>query len=630
MPDTTLVECPWSERCAGCPLIDMPYEAQLAHKQEQLLASLHRYSTLASARVEPIAAASPIVGYRTRAKLMVASGPRVGLFEKGKNHEVVDIPGCPVLARGLDEAARALRALTSSPPKDCARALVPCDAGGALSAVDLRLVVDPKSGAEGVLVTLVLDRDRAPNDERMKEAAQAVRAAIPKALGIAVNLHAGGSPQVLGPATRVVWGAAAVPDRVGQVYQLASHGTFVQACRGQAETVYRFIEDGLRAHAGVSGARVIDVYGGSGAIGLALARAGADVTGIESFAPASENAKQAAEQQGLSADPTSGRRGGRFRARTGDAGEVLEGLAAQEARVDAVVLNPPRRGVDARARHAVARLMPKVALYVSCNPDTLARDLEHFGRLGLACKAIRPVDMIPLSEHVEAVALLLPAPPTPADIVHEDDAFLIAIKGPHEPSTPQPGHPVSLLDRVAAKRPGLRLVPLTSLEAGASGLVLIAKDPPRGGSKAQAMAAQVSCTHIVLVRGTVRPRGVLVAAGRGGKRERVAYERLERVGAHSIVSLTASGVGMEALRRALARLGHPVAGDDDAGHAPTNKHFEQRHGLDRPFWHCGGLELAPGRSVACPLWPDLDAAAASLRNTRSAISPGSGVSVADL
>jgi 23S rRNA (uracil1939-C5)-methyltransferase len=605
MPDTSLTSCPWSERCAGCPLIAMPYEAQLEHKHGRVLASIQRYGGLVATRVEPALPASPVVGYRTRAKLMVACGPRVGLYARGKEHDVVDIPGCRVLSRRLDEAACALRALTGAPPND---------AGGALRAFDLRLVRDPESGAEHVLVTLVLDRDRAPKDGRIESAAQAVRVAIPSAVGIAVNLHAGGAPQVLGPATRVVWGAVSVPDRAGRAYQLASHGAFVQVHREQAESVYRLIEEALRTHGALSGARVIDAYGGSGAIGLGLARAGADVTGIESFAPATENAKRAAEEQGLSPGPAAAGRTGTFRARTGDAGEVLEGLAEQNARVDAVVVNPPRRGVGARARRAIARLAPKVTVYISCNPDTLARDLDHFGRLGLACTSVRPLDMIPLSDHVEAVALLLPAPPTAAEIVHEDQTFLVAVKGPHEPSTPQPGHPVSLLDRVAAKSPGSRLVPLTSLEAGTSGLVLIAKDPPRGGGKAQAMASEVRCTHVVLVRGTIRPRGALVAAGRGGKRERVSYERLERVGAHSLVSLTASGVSVEALRRSLARIGHPVAGDDDAGHPPTNRHLEERHGLDRPFWHCEGIEITPGHRITCPLWPDLEAAAASLRS----------------
>src|SRR5207245_1854553 len=114
-------------------------------------------------------------------------------------------------------------------------------------------------------------------------------------------------------------------------------------------------------------------------------------------------------------------------------------------------------------------------VYVSCDPETLARDLDHFTRLGYAPASLHPLDMIPLTDEVETIAVIrrsdVPAP----RIHYEDDDVVIVDKSPHEPTTPQGEYASSLLDRVRARFADA--VPVHRLDIMTSGLVIFAKSP---------------------------------------------------------------------------------------------------------------------------------------------------------
>src|SRR5690606_14966130 len=130
--------------------------------------------------------------------------------------------------------------------------------------------------------------------------------------------------------------------------------------------------------------------------------AGNRVLTVESFAPAAANARAAAEAQGLA--PL-------MEVKTGDVSEVVAQLATAGERFQAVVMNPPRRGISPTAREAISRLGAPLLIYVSCDPDTLARDLDHMTRLGYSSTELLPLDMIPLTEEVETVVALRRTPP---------------------------------------------------------------------------------------------------------------------------------------------------------------------------------------------------------------------------
>ena len=581
------VVCEHADRCGGCPIIALPYAEQLAMKRGRVVQSASRYATLELVYTEPVAAADPIVEYRTRAKLIVCSGGKLGLYAKGGGHQVVDIPRCRVLSPALTEIAETLRTRIVA-DEAVGGPLAPFDpgAGGALRAVDLREL--HHDAGSRVLVTLVVQRSRVTSQEELTEAARSLAASAPSILGVAVNFHEGDTPQILGNETVVVHGAASAEDRVGRSRHQATYGSFVQAHRGQAERVHAVLVDVLgidRARAdGGPKPRVLDLYGGSGTIALALAQAGADVHLVESFAPAVGHAAQAARSQNLS-----------VRAEAADVASSLRRLAEQNASFDGAVVNPPRRGMSPLARELVARLDVNALAYVSCDPDTLARDLDHLTRLGFTVATLRPLDMIPLTDEVETIAVLrrigVPAP----TVLYEDDELLIVDKGAHEPTVPQNDYASSLLDRVRKLPNAGDAVPVHRIDVGTSGLVMLARKPELAERWQAVLAAEASRKiYVAGARGVTPSKGAITRELReDGKMypARTRYRRLAVASGHSVLRIIPEQGRTHQIRRHLAAIGHPVLGDDRYGHAPTNRFFEEKNALDRTFLHCVRLEF---------------------------------------
>jgi 23S rRNA (uracil1939-C5)-methyltransferase len=252
--------------------------------------------------------------------------------------------------------------------------------------------------------------------------------------------------------------------------------------------------------------------------------------------------------------------------------------------------------------------------YVSCEPETLARDLAHLAWLGWRAERVSAFDLMPLTEEVECVALLRRAPP-PAPTVLYEDSWLVAVdKPPLLPTVPHPEGAASLLARVRALPGAEAAVPLHRLDAGTSGACLFARTPAAAAEMQRALAdPRAAKRYLALVRGVARPRGRVARPLREGGRELEAatrYRRLAVAGGHALLEVRPESGRTHQIRRHLASIGEPVLGDERHGHAPSNRHLFERHGLDRPFLHCAGVELRhphSGRAlrIDAPLAPDL-------------------------
>jgi 23S rRNA (uracil1939-C5)-methyltransferase len=331
---------------------------------------------------------------------------------------------------------------------------------------------------------------------------------------------------------------------------------------------------------------------------------------IESFAPAAAAAERAAREQGLDG----------VEVHAGDAGAWLPGLRLADARFDAVVANPPRRGIPPRAREALAELCAGAFVYVSCEPETLARDLAHFAELGWRAGRLVPFDLLPLTAEVECVAALRRAPPPPPAVLHEDESLLAVEKPPFLPTVPHPESGSSLLSRVREIPGAERAVALHRLDAGTSGVCLFARAPERAAALQRAFAGAAK-RYLALVRGVARARGRIARPLHEGGRALPAvtrYRRLAVAGGHALLEVSPESGRTHQIRRHLAAIGEPVLGDERHGHAASNRHLFERHFLDRPFLHCTALELPhpdSGRPlrVESPLAPDLAAVLERLR-----------------
>jgi 23S rRNA (uracil1939-C5)-methyltransferase len=611
-PHELRIACEHADRCGGCPLIGLSYAEQLVAKRGRVVQSLTRYSSLELVYTEPVVAAEPIVGYRTRAKLIAGAGGKLGLFARGGGHEVVDIPQCRVLAEPIARVVAILRARIAGDERD-AGALAPFDASGrgCLRAVDVREAIDGE--ATRLLVTFVVQRDRVSSVEPLARAARDLMHAAPEVAGVACNFHDGEGPQVLGGETVPLAGVTSVNDRVGESVQFATFGSFVQAHRGQAGRVHTLLADALglstpeplhsvdppmhgvatpstaaagstHAQDGSHKLRVLDLYGGSGAIALGLAARGASVRLVDSFAPAVSQARAAARALDLAVE-----------AECADVATALQTLAQQGERFDAIVVNPPRRGTSPTARESLARLDALLLAYVSCDPETLARDLDHLGRLGYATVSMRPLDMIPLTDEVETVAVLRRSGVPVPRVLYEDEEIVVVDKGPHEPTTPQGEYRGSLLARVRSIVGAEGATPVHRLDVGASGLVVFARRAESVAKWERVLAsATTRAISVVATRGVTPTKGAVTRALRQGgtvTAARTRYRRLAIAGGHSVLRVIPEQGTAHQIRRHLAAIEHPVLGDDRYGDPMTNRFFLEKHGLDRPFLHAVRLEF---------------------------------------
>ncbi|HYH41089.1 MAG TPA: pseudouridine synthase [Burkholderiales bacterium] len=552
------VECPHAAHCGGCALIALPYAEQLTHKRAALAESLAGYPELAALPVADVVAADAITDYRLRAKLVVVNGA-IGLYARG-SHDVVDLPACRVLDPRVARAVAAVRARLPFP--------------FALLALDARAVDG------GTLVTLVVEEGS--DEAEVKRAADDLRAAVPEIVGVSISRRAARSPVLLGSPPRALSGVETASHRISPEapWHVAAPGSFVQAHAGQAAALHALVERELAsALGGLKGQRILELYAGSGALALSLARAGAQVTAVDSYEPGIRRLEAAAREQTLEIRAVADR---------------AEAVLAREKSVRAVIVDPPRRGLSPEVRMSIARLKPEAVVVVACSPATFARDLAHFARMGYAASGVTPLDMIPLSDAVEAFALLRGGAPPSIPVLYESTALIVVNKPPFLPTTPQGEYDDSLLARVRALPGAARAVPVHRLDIGTSGVCLFARTPEDVEPLARALARSQK-QYTALVRGIVRDRGNIRRPLRDDGKSRPSLTRYKRervAGTHSLVTAMPQEGRQHQIRRHFAGIGHPVLGDTRYGDPASNRYFEEQHGLDRAFLHLGRLELA--------------------------------------
>jgi tRNA/tmRNA/rRNA uracil-C5-methylase (TrmA/RlmC/RlmD family)/23S rRNA-/tRNA-specific pseudouridylate synthase len=584
------VRCVHAQECGACPLMPKRYEEQRVIKERRLAHSLARYGIEPNRTLGNVDSATSITGYRRRAKLVVAHDAAgdvaVGLYRRHDNQHVVDIPHCQVLSPPLIELVAELRELANDPPPELAALVTPSVGGeGVLTGLDVRQLKPPPDDADNgsVLLTLIVAAERAPSVEDMRDAARAMRKRFPQIAGLSVSLRYS-TRQQSNSEFVLLSGLDESKDAIGEGYQLVSHTSFLHVHRGQSERLYDMLGTIVdEALAGQEHKRVLDLYGGTGAIALMLAQRGYLATLVESYPPAAALASRAAQQQRLPVEVV-----------TGDVASVTKALAAAGSTFEVVIANPPRRGLSPAARESIAALKPERVVYVACDLDNLSRDLDHLARLGYRPRDLYPLDMLPLTEEIEVVAVLEKGPVPVPSVLYEDDTVVALDKSPHEPVQDQPEYPASLVARARADVDGGEWQTVLKIEAGTSGVTFFAKDAGAAERWAEAIAKTGRLVYLAAARGVTPAKGAITRELRGedgARPARTRYRRLAIGGGHSVLRVVPEKRYVHQIRRHLAAIGHPVLGDARYGHAPTNRYFEEKHGLDRSFLHLVRVEV---------------------------------------
>ena len=376
MPNTCVN---YEKKCGGCPLLALPYREQLAKKQARLQELLGGF-----APVKAVQGMAEPLHYRNKAIASFATqrGKLVcGLYAEG-THRV--LPGADCLLQ--EEILNKTLAAVLDAARACRWTAYDEDRGTGL----LRHTVLRSSGDGKVLVTLVTPGPDLPGS---KNFCTALRKKAPWVVSIVQNINPTRSSAVLGSREKTLYGPGFVLDTLCGTQFAISSRSFYQVNRTQTEVLYK---KALELAKLTGRETVIDAYCGIGTIGLCAAPLAKQVIGVERNPAAVKDAAANARRNKIA----------NARFVCADATEWMAAAAGEGLRPDVVFLDPPRAGSTPECITAVNKMKPRRVVYVSCDPETLARDVAAFTRLGWRAAKFCPVDLFPQTKHVETVVLL--------------------------------------------------------------------------------------------------------------------------------------------------------------------------------------------------------------------------------
>ncbi len=377
--------------CHACAYRDILYTEECRQKEESVRMAF-RKAGLPNVKVAPLVPSPRTVGYRNKAQYPIAKeekgGYRIGFYAP-KSHRVIEAADCPLAVTGFSSILETLRAFFE---KHRLTVFDPESGRGLLRHIYLR-----RGEVSGeILLTLVVGEKGFSAEEDL---VRTLRAAHPEIVGILLNYHPENTNVILGKDYRLLFGVDRIHDTLAGVSLGITAPSFYQVNHAAAELLYAKAKE-LAALTG--GETLLDLYCGVGSIGLSMARDAAEVIGVEIVESAARCAEENAAANGI--------KNAHFYA--GDAADTEGLLRAAERkrgapiRPDVIVLDPPRGGCDEKTLDFVATLNPKRIVYISCNPETLARDVARLVPQGFAVGIATPFDLFPGTGHVETILCL--------------------------------------------------------------------------------------------------------------------------------------------------------------------------------------------------------------------------------
>ncbi len=372
--------CPYEKKCGGCTYSGLDYAKQLEIKQKNMKKLLGGFG-----KVDKIIGMNYPFYYRNKVHAVYAQKKNgqiiCGTYEPD-SHRVVDVESCLLEDKQATAIIRDIRGLLSSfkikPYNE--------DTGYGL----LRHVLVRKGFATGqFMVVLVLSSPILPSRNNFVKALLKIH---PEITTILLNVNNRRTSMVLGDDERVLYGKGYIEDELlGRRFRISSK-SFYQVNPAQTKKLYK---EAISAASLTGKERVLDAYCGTGTIGLIAADSAKEVIGVELNRDAVRDAITNAKTNKI--------KNAYFICK--DATEYICRAADEGQHFDVVFMDPPRAGSTREFIGAVKKLGPNRVVYVSCDPHTLARDLGWF-KDQYKVEKIQPVDMFPLTEHVETVVLL--------------------------------------------------------------------------------------------------------------------------------------------------------------------------------------------------------------------------------
>ena len=379
-------ECPVAKLCGGCDFWHMDYEEESRLKAERVRQTLNRLGGESLEEV-PILAAPTCYGYRNKAQYPVASkkGRAYAGFFRAGTHQVVENDRCLILPQETDRVKDMVmnyvnQYRVTTYDEETQKGL-------------LRHIYVRRGAQSGeILVCLVVNGRKLPHIPELIEKLKKIPGFT--TLVLAVNTRPGNA--ILGNEFLTLYGPGYIEDTLCGLKFRLSPRSFYQVNHHQAQRLYEaaitqaeITEDDL----------VLDLYCGVGTITLAMAKAAGKVIGVEVIEQAVEDARENAGRNGIE----------NAEFFCGDAGKAALELEEKGIKPDVIVVDPPRKGLNADTIEALHRMNPRRIVYVSCDPATLARDVALLKERGYTLKNAMAADLFPRCAHVESVVTLIRA-----------------------------------------------------------------------------------------------------------------------------------------------------------------------------------------------------------------------------
>lgn len=374
-------KCKVWKKCGGCQYQGVSYTEQIKIKQKNMNKLLKKYGN-----VKPIIGMDNPFYYRNKVHAVFDRDKKgnviCGTYEAG-THRVVPVEECMIEDKISQEIIRAIRDML----KSFRIKTYDEDTGYGL----LRHVLVRRGfSTDEIMVVLVVASPIFPSKNNF---VKALRKKFPQISTVVLNVNDKKTSMVLGERDIVLYGKGFIRDRLCGCTFRISPQSFYQVNPVQTELLYKTAIE----YAGLGRKeQVIDAYCGIGTIGLVAAGKAREVIGIELNKNAVRDAIVNARENKIT----------NARFYQGDAGEFMEGMVSEGERADVVFMDPPRTGSTEKFLTSMVKLGPSRIVYISCGPDTLARDLEFLTKHGYVTRKIQPVDMFSFTEHCEVVCLL--------------------------------------------------------------------------------------------------------------------------------------------------------------------------------------------------------------------------------
>jgi len=376
--------CPVFLKCGGCKFQDLHYDNQLEFKIQVVRDSLSRIGRIELPEKIEVLASDRQYHYRNKGSFAIqgkASDPKIGFYSEG-SHKVADSPVCDILLKPIIKAKEWLRQLLKKNQisiyhEKYHRGLI------------RGLVIRHSESTKETLVGIITNRDRFPRNF-LSELTEKNKLKELGIVGLIQNINPRPTNVILGKENKILWGKERLTDKLEDVSFHLSLGSFFQIHPEQTLYLYKLIQTWSDT---AKEKIIVDAYSGAGGIAIWLAAKGKRVIAIEQLPAAMEDARLSAKTNGIN----------QCQFLAGNVEEHAPRVILEEG-VHTFIVDPPRKGCSDEVIKTLMESQPEQIIYVSCNPATLARDLEKLE--GYSIKDLRVIDMFPQTHHIETAVLL--------------------------------------------------------------------------------------------------------------------------------------------------------------------------------------------------------------------------------